>query len=53
MLRNSIRGFFPEGIPEYNIFEKRPEQLSVNEFVELTNLIENQNFFENYRYEYR
>lgn len=41
-LRNSIRGMFPKDSPELNseIFNKRPEQLSVEQFIWLTNLIE-------------
>lgn len=41
MLRNSIRGLLPPDLPlpDLTIWGKRPEQLSVAEFVELTNLI--------------
>ncbi|MBR6283056.1 MAG: 16S rRNA (adenine(1518)-N(6)/adenine(1519)-N(6))-dimethyltransferase RsmA [Muribaculaceae bacterium] len=39
-LRNSLRGLLPPGTPmEATIFNQRPEQLSVDEFVALTNLI--------------
>ncbi|MDE5706150.1 16S rRNA (adenine(1518)-N(6)/adenine(1519)-N(6))-dimethyltransferase RsmA [Muribaculum sp.] len=39
-LRNSIRGLLPAGasLPESPLWAKRPEQLSVADFVELTNL---------------
>ena len=41
-MRNSLQQLVGKGnsILEENIFTKRPEQLSVNEFVELTNIIE-------------
>lgn len=41
-LRNSMRGFFEKGstVLEDPIFNKRPEQLSVDEFISLTNLVE-------------
>lgn len=40
-LRNSVRGLFPAGVPlpDIPIMALRPEQLSVEQFVELTNLI--------------
>ncbi|MBQ7690122.1 MAG: 16S rRNA (adenine(1518)-N(6)/adenine(1519)-N(6))-dimethyltransferase RsmA [Muribaculaceae bacterium] len=39
-LRNSLRGLLPPGTPlDADIFNQRPEQLSVAEFVALTNLI--------------
>ena len=39
-LRNSLRGLLPPGTPmEATIFNQRPEQLSVDEFVALPNLI--------------
>lgn len=38
-LRNSLKKFILEGITENTIFNKRPEQLNVNEFVHLTNII--------------
>lgn len=39
-LRNSLRGLFPAGIPlpENKLMALRPEQLSVTQFIELTNL---------------
>ncbi len=39
-LRNSLRGLFPAGIPlpENELMSLRPEQLSVEQFIELTNL---------------
>lgn len=39
-LRNSIRSAFPEIIIQSDMLEKRAEQLSVNDFVALTNTIE-------------
>jgi 16S rRNA A1518/A1519 N6-dimethyltransferase RsmA/KsgA/DIM1 with predicted DNA glycosylase/AP lyase activity len=39
MLRNSLKGIC-ENLPE-KYAEKRPEQLSVNDFIELTTIIEN------------
>lgn len=39
-MRNSLKSIIPEELKEREIFNKRPEQLSVNEFVELTNLLE-------------
>ena len=38
-LRNSLRSLIPTEVIGNEIFNKRPEQLSVKEFVELTNLI--------------
>ena len=40
-LRNSLRGLLPKGCPvlERAIFGQRPEQLSVSEFIDLTNLV--------------
>lgn len=38
-LRNSIRAFIHTDIIDQEIFNKRPEQLSVESFIELTNLI--------------
>ncbi|MDE6823285.1 MAG: 16S rRNA (adenine(1518)-N(6)/adenine(1519)-N(6))-dimethyltransferase RsmA [Duncaniella sp.] len=40
-IRNSIRGMFPAGVPlpESPLLSLRPEQLSVEQFVELTNLV--------------
>ncbi|MBN2349258.1 MAG: 16S rRNA (adenine(1518)-N(6)/adenine(1519)-N(6))-dimethyltransferase RsmA [Bacteroidales bacterium] len=40
MLRNSLKSFLIYSETENPIFQKRPEQLSVSEFVELTNLVE-------------
>lgn len=39
-LRNSLKSIISDEIKGNEIFNKRPEQLSVNEFIELTNLIE-------------
>ena len=41
-LRNSLRSMIPAEIIDYEIFNKRPEQLSVQEFVELTRHFEPQ-----------
>ncbi len=39
-LRNSLRGLLPPGAPmQEAIFNQRPEQLSVDEFIQLTNII--------------
>lgn len=38
-MRNSLKPMLREEIKDNDIFNKRPEQLSVNEFVNLTNLI--------------
>ena len=38
-LRNSLRTLLNPTIIENEVFNKRPEQLSVNEFIDLTNLI--------------
>ena len=40
-LRNSLRGLFPPGVPlpDTPMLSLRPEQLTVEQFVELTNLI--------------
>ena len=40
-IRNSIRGLLPPGVslPELEVWGRRPEQLSVGEFVELTNIV--------------
>jgi 16S rRNA (adenine1518-N6/adenine1519-N6)-dimethyltransferase len=42
-MRNSLQQLVGKGNPllQENIFTKRPEQLHVDEFVELTKLIEN------------
>ncbi|MBS9773963.1 MAG: 16S rRNA (adenine(1518)-N(6)/adenine(1519)-N(6))-dimethyltransferase RsmA [Tenacibaculum sp.] len=43
MLRSSLKSFnLSDSLKENSIFSKRPEQLSVEEFIELTNLIDNQ-----------
>lgn len=41
-IRNSIRPLFPQGasLPESTLMAMRPEQLSVAQFVELTNLVD-------------
>ena len=39
-MRNSLRPMLSPEIIENEVFNKRPEQLSVQEFIELTNLIE-------------
>ncbi len=39
-IRNSVRSLFPAEIPEHTVFTRRPEQLSVEEFVELTKIVE-------------
>jgi 16S rRNA (adenine1518-N6/adenine1519-N6)-dimethyltransferase len=38
-LRNSVRSAFGQGVPDFSLSHLRPEQLSVNQFIELTNLI--------------
>ncbi|MDE5752681.1 MAG: 16S rRNA (adenine(1518)-N(6)/adenine(1519)-N(6))-dimethyltransferase, partial [Duncaniella sp.] len=40
-LRNSVKGLFPAGVPlpDHPLLSLRPEQLSVEQFVELTKLI--------------
>ena len=44
-MRNSLRSLLSHEIIENEVFNKRPEQLSVKEFIDLTNLIgENSNF---------
>ena len=44
-MRNSLRSLLRPEIIENEVFNKRPEQLSVKEFIDLTNLIgENSNF---------
>jgi len=42
MLRNTIKSFFKTEVPENDFLTKRPEQLSVEDFVALTNWIEEQ-----------
>lgn len=41
-LRNSLKGLFPAGapMPESPLLALRPEQLSVSQFIELTNLVD-------------
>lgn len=41
-MRNSLRSLIPAEMIENEIFDKRPEQLSVAEFVELTNMLNNE-----------
>jgi len=38
-MRNSLRTFLNEKTINNPVFDKRPEQLSVSEFIELTNLV--------------
>ena len=38
-MRNSLRPMISTAIIENEVFNKRPEQLSVQEFIDLTNLI--------------
>jgi len=38
-MRNSLRPMLRPDIIENEVFNKRPEQLSVHEFIDLTNLI--------------
>lgn len=42
MLRSSLKSMFPAGCEalQHEIFTKRPEQLSVQQFVELTNMVD-------------
>lgn len=42
-MRNSLRSLIPQEIIQDEIFNKRPEQLSVTEFVELTKKLEKKN----------
>lgn len=42
-MRNSLRSLIPQDIIQDEIFNKRPEQLSVAEFVELTKKLEKKN----------
>ena len=39
-LRNSLRSMIPQEIIQDEIFNKRPEQLSVQEFIELTKMLQ-------------
>jgi 16S rRNA (adenine1518-N6/adenine1519-N6)-dimethyltransferase len=38
-MRNSLRSLIPQEIIANEIFNKRPEQLSVQEFIELTKML--------------
>ncbi len=38
-MRNSLKAIIPDKLKENEIFNKRPEQLSVQDFIELTNLL--------------
>ena len=40
MLRNSVKGLLSESVMENPLFQKRPEQLSVEDFIELTRFID-------------
>jgi 16S rRNA (adenine1518-N6/adenine1519-N6)-dimethyltransferase len=40
MLRNSLKAILPDGLPDFYLSQKRPEQLNVQDFTELTNFIE-------------
>jgi len=42
-MRNSLKPFLRDEIRENEIFNKRPEQLSVSEFIQLTKLIDQKN----------
>ncbi len=42
MIRNSIRSAYNIGDAQHSLFSKRPEQLYLEEFVELTNWVEDQ-----------
>ena len=44
-MRNSLRPMLSPDIIENEVFNKRPEQLSVQEFIDLTNLIETNRFY--------
>jgi 16S rRNA (adenine1518-N6/adenine1519-N6)-dimethyltransferase len=41
-MRNSLRSLIPQEIIADEIFNKRPEQLSVQEFIELTKMLKAQ-----------
>jgi 16S rRNA (adenine1518-N6/adenine1519-N6)-dimethyltransferase len=41
-IRNSIRSLFNDNTLRHPLLDKRPEQLSVEQFVELTRLVEDQ-----------
>jgi len=40
-MRNSLKQFLTDDLKAMDVFNKRPEQLSVQEFIELTNMISN------------
>lgn len=40
VLSNSLKSLLPSQVPGHELFTRRPEQLSVAQFVELTNLVE-------------
>ena len=40
MVRNSIKGLCKDHNISHELMTKRPEQLSVNDFIRLTNLLE-------------
>ena len=44
-MRNSLRPILSPEIIDNEVFNKRPEQLSVQEFIDLTNLIETNRFY--------
>ena len=39
-MRNSLKQYLTDELKAMELFNKRPEQLSVQQFIELTNLIE-------------
>lgn len=38
-LRNSLKSMFPAGVPDLPIMQLRPEQLSVEQFIQLTDIV--------------
>ena len=40
MIRNTIKSFVGKNIEDHSLFTKRPEQLSVEDFIVLTNFLE-------------
>jgi 16S rRNA (adenine1518-N6/adenine1519-N6)-dimethyltransferase len=38
-IRNTVKPFIPSDTPEHSLYSERPEQLSVAQFVDLTNHI--------------
>lgn len=42
MLRNSLKSLFEKDILEQDFYSKRPEQLSIEEFIEITNQLKSQ-----------